>query len=430
MSKRRGCFPKVLLLIVLIGAAAVAVPLLPLSPLKSIVELKLSNALGRKVAIESVRLNLLSTPYLILTGMTAQEDPDFGDGVFLKAGEVRAGLDVIQSLRTRQIVIDSITLKSPRIDLVKNPNGVWSWTTLGRHPSEQSTISRFVSVALISLSGISLQFGGNLSTEGLKNLQIEGASVRLTDHTDRDHHLEVLYKNIRLNASMTSISGEGSQRISQARGEMVAQSEEDGEAERFTGTLPFDLKIDGSGDSHLSVSGSVGPGPIETRNISIGAITLNGEIDSNKDKPMTGSGRMIVTDLIIHTINLSERVARALKLDQIGDMNAGTVVASLETDFNISQGVVNTPALRIRQLDGLGDATAPNGNFKIESALTVNYAATIVLSPEATSRVKTVSTTVGLLVTILETNNQLSVPINITGDVRNPEVQVDVSRIF
>jgi hypothetical protein len=111
-------------------------------------------------------------------------------------------------------------------------------------------------------------------------------------------------------------------------------------------------------------------------------------------------------------------------------MSPGTAVASLDTDFQISKGTVNTPGLRIQQLDGLGDATAETGSFRIESALNVNYEAKILLSPEATARVKSMSGTVGLLVTIFETNNQLSVPINITGDLRNPEVQVDVSRIF
>ena len=178
------------------------------------------------------------------------------------------------------------------------------------------------------------------------------------------------------------------------------------------------------------MSGSIGPGPIETRNIGIGAFAINGEIDSNRNEPLTGNGQMSANDLDIHTVNLSERVARALKLDQIGDMSPGTTVATLETDFQVSQGTVHTTGLRIQQLDGLGDATAPNGSFKIESVLIVNYAATVVLSSEATSRVKSGSPTLGLVVTILESNNRVSVPINVSGDVRNPEVQVDVSRIF
>ena len=429
MAKPRGCFPKLLLLIVIIGAAAAAVPLLPISPLKDAVELKLSDALGRKVAIDSVRLSLITGPYLTLTGMTAQEDPEFGQSVFLKATEVRAGLDLLQSLRTRQIILDTITLKSPRIDLVKNQNGVWSWTTLGKHAPEQPTVSRLVSEAVTTLSILFLPPGGSLSTPAFRRIKIDGASVKLRDYTGAKP-LEVLYKNISLNASVTPNAAEDSGGSRQARGELVLQSLEDGEADAFKATLPFDLKIDGRATSALSVSGSIGPGPIETTNVRVGAIAIKGEIASHKDTPLTGNGHMSVTDLVIHTVNLSERVAHALKLDQIGDMSPGTAVASLDTDFQISQGTVNTPGLRIQQLDGLGDATVPTGSFKIESALTVNYAAIVVLSPEATSRVKSMSSTVGILVTIFETNNQLSVPINITGDLRNPDVRVDVSRIF
>jgi hypothetical protein len=78
MAKTRGCFPRLLLLILIIGVAAAALPLLPISPLKDAVELKLSNTLGRKVTIDSVRLSLITGPYLTLTGMTAQEDAEFG----------------------------------------------------------------------------------------------------------------------------------------------------------------------------------------------------------------------------------------------------------------------------------------------------------------------------------------------------------------
>src|SRR6266404_9927128 len=421
MTRQRGCFSKVLLLIAIISAAAAALPLVPLSPLKNSVALKLSETLGRRVTIDSVRFNLIRS-HFIISGMTAHEDPAFGEGVFLKANEVRAGFSVIQYLRSSQLVIDSITLKSPQIDLVKNRDGVWSWTTLGKQISEESTAWSLVSETVSYSSILSLASGGALSTSTLRRINIESGAVRLTDYAGSERS-SVLYKNIGLNASLTPPAG-GDSRHSAAKGELVLESEEDGEADRFKATLPFDLKIDGRDPSRLSVSGSIGPGPIETRNIGIGAFAINGEINSNRNAPMSGN------DLDIRTVNLSERVARALELDQIGDMSPGTTVATLETDFQVSQGTVHTTGLRIQQLDGLGDATAPNGSFKIESALIVNYAATVVLSPEATSRIKSVSPALGLVVTIFETNNRVSVPINVSGDVRNPEVQVDVSRIF
>ena len=428
MTRQRGCFTRLLLLIVFLGVGAAAFSLIPLSPLKHSVEVKLSDTLGRRVTIDSVRLNLISR-HLILTGMTAHEDPAFGEGVFIKASEVRAGFDVIQYLRSRKIVIDSIMFKSPQVDLVKNRDGVWSWTTLGKQSSELSTSSGAVYEHIFYSAILSPPSATSLSASTLREIKFENASVKLRDYGGSEPS-EVYYKNLVLNASLTPQAGGDSGHSSQARGSLVLRSEEDGEADRFEATLPFDIRIDGRDPSLLSVSGSIGPGPIETKNISIGAFAINGEINSNQNAPLTGKGQLSANDLDIHTANLSERVARALKVDQIGDMNPGTTLGGLETDFQILQGTVHTTGLRIQQLDGLGDATASSGNFKIESALIVNYAATVVLSPEATSRVKSVSPALGLVVTILETNNRVSVPINVSGDVRNPEIQVDVSRIF
>ncbi len=429
MAKPRGCFRQLVLLLVAIAAALAAAPLLPLSPLKNSVEQKLSRMLGRSVTIDSARLNLIGGPYLTLRGMTAHDDPEFGGGFFLKANEVRAGLDMIRYLRTGQIVIDSITLKSPQISLVKSEKGVWSWTTLGKQTSEQPVASRLVSEDVSQLPVLSNLSSGEDSSSGLKSIQVERASVRVVDHAG-SNAAEVLYQNISLTASLTPVAAEDRGGSSQVKGEVVALSEEDGDSDLFKAALPFDLTIDGRGAAELLATGSVGPGPIETKNLSMAKFAISGRIEAERAGPMTGNGHMSASELLIRPINLSEQVAHALKVDQIGDMNPGTLVTRLETDFQISQGSFITSGLSIEQLDGLGDATAEDGSFKLESALTVDYRATITLSADATLRIKSLSVIAGLLVTILETNSRISVPINIKGDVRNPEIQVDVNRIF
>jgi len=98
-------------------------------------------------------------------------------------------------------------------------------------------------------------------------------------------------------------------------------------------------------------------------------LAINGEINSNRNAPLTGNGQMSANDLDIHTVNLSERVARALKLDQIGDYEPGHHSGDARNDFQISQGTVHTTGLSLQQLDGLEMRPAPNGSFKIESAL-------------------------------------------------------------
>jgi len=426
---RRGFAGRLLLLIAIIAVVIVAIPFVPLSPLKRPVEQKLAAILGRKVSIGSARIGLVPKPHLIVSGLTVEEDSEFGGDVFLKAEKMQTGLDVIQYVSHRRIVIDSIALQAPEIHLVKNSSGAWNWTTLGQRNSQQSASLALASETISYGAAIWIPPGSQMRESMIREIKVIDASVNVKDHTEEGAP-ETVYKHVALEAWLTPKSNADSKVNTQARGTITFNSQENDQGDRLIARLPFDLKIDASGSVPLAVSGSVGPGPIETQNITIGALAIEGEILSSTNAAITGKGRMSIDHLDIRTINLSERVARALNVDQIGDMNPGTELANLETNFQISQGTVHTTGLQIQQLDGLGDASAQEGSFKVDSSLIVHYPATVVLSPEATSRVKSLNPALGLVVTILETNNRVSVPIDISGDVRNPSVQVDVSRIF
>lgn len=422
---RRGKFLISLILLVggLIIIAIVAAPFVPLAALEPAVEARLSETLGRKVTIDSLRLNIIGGTYFTITGMKAQEDADFGEGSFLIADKVRADVNLGEYLRNRKIAIDAITVNSAEIHLVRNIDGSWNWTTLGRQPSEQNTVSLLASKAIYSF------LPGEVSSTSLNKIKIENASVKLTD-LKTPSAPEMFYKNISLNASLSPAGGADSGSVKHATGELIAQSEEDGGAEMLKANFPFDLKIGHNDSAMLTVSGSVGPGPLETKNISVGSFSINGEISAERSAPLTGDGHLSASQMLIKPINLSQQVAGALRVNQIGDMNPGTLVGGLESEFHILQGTVETTGLLIREIDGLGDAIAQRGQFKIDSGLSVNYPATITLSADATSRVKSANTMLGIIATALETNNRLSVPINVDGDMRNPQVYVDVSRIF
>jgi hypothetical protein len=91
--------------------------------------------------------------------------------------------------------------------------------------------------------------------------------------------------------------------------------------------------------------------------------------------------------------------------------------------------VVNTTNLRLAALDGLGDATAPAGWFKMKPELTLNYAATVVLSRDAAAQLRTsANPLISAAVAVLSDGSGLEVPLNVTGDVRHPQVEVDILR--
>jgi len=414
MAKYKGRLLSLLVLVLAILGIAAAAPLIRLPMLKEAAESKLSSMLGRKVTIQSARLNMIGGPYLSLNGMTVEDTNEFGGGVFLQADQVRANFGVFEFLRSRNLTLDTLTLTSPKIHLVKNEEGVWNWTTLGNgRPANPGTAAAVV-LNLIS---------ADLSKTSLNGVSILDGSVTLTDRTAAQHQ-DSRYNRIQLSTQMRQ---SGSNR--HATGELIVRSDETNGAELLKASLPFDLEI--GAELPLNVSGSLGPGPVETKNLSIADFVIRGEVSAAAgSRQLAGKGQISADDMFIPTINISEQVAQALRLQQIGDMSPGSHLAHLETGFQLSKDVITTPGLRIEQLDGLGDASAQSGSFKIESALTLDYAAAINLNADATSRVKSASSMLGILVTILETNNRLSVPISIVGDVRKPQIQVDVSRIF
>jgi uncharacterized protein involved in outer membrane biogenesis len=482
MAKQRRWLPRLMVLLALFVIPLAIAPLLPLDSLKPAVESRLSASLGRKVTVGSIRLSFWGGPYLTINEMTAKEDPAFGEGDFLKAGEVRADFAILDYVLHRAVVIDGITIKSPEFTLIKNSNGAWNWTTIGQPTPRQAALgqtglgqavlrhealnrSPAFNAAHPLLATMTALFEG-LNDASFNNIHIENASVRLIDKTG-EQPPESLYKNIKLSAAIrrpatgttttgTTTTGSpatvspatgspatgAAELTSTATGEFSAESDESDGAETLKANLPFELNIDRSASPALSISGALGPGPLKTKNFSAQTFKLDGQIKAGAAEApgasqpqsvassITGSGHITSGEMFIPSINISEQVARALNIGQIGDLGQGTGIGSLQTDFRIEQGVVNTSNLRIEQLDGLGDATADSGWFKVESALVLNYVATVLLSAEATTQVKQVSPLVGAAITILESNNRVPVPINITGDVRNPTVQVDVSRIF
>ncbi|HEX8091857.1 MAG TPA: hypothetical protein VF762_23595 [Blastocatellia bacterium] len=437
MAKQRRWLPRLLVLVALIVVPLAIAPLLPLDSLKPAVESRLSASFGRKVTVGSMRLSFWGGPYLTINGMTAKEDPAFGEGDLLKAGQVRADFAISDYVFHRQIVIDGITIKSPEFTFIKSSDGVWSWTTVGQRAPEPVASRRVALQTAHPLLAVMSALLVDLKNASFNNVHIEGASVRLIDETG-EQPPESLYKNISLDASITRPPGGAASR---AVGEIRAESDEADDSEVLKTDLPFDLNIDRGAAPALSVSGTLGPGPLQTKNFSAKTFKLDGKISAGGEASpeagarrtisnIIGNGHITSGEMFIPSVNISEQVARALNLGQVGDMGQGTGISSLETDFKIEQGVVNTSNLNIQQLDGLGDAAADSGWFKIESALMLNYAATVLLSPEATAQVKKASPLLGAAISLLESNNRVSVPVNITGDLRNPQVQVDVSRIF
>src|SRR5262249_31316154 len=155
----------------------------------------------RKVTVSTIKLRFASGPALALGGMQIAEDPGFGDGRFLDANQVTANIDPVALFRQRRISIRSMKIDDPQLQFVKNTDGEWSWGTLGAKSQSQNAgngdrAARF-SFSAGDLISVALPA---VSTAGLRHLQIEHASVTLTDKSTGQ---SATYKNITLTSDLS-----------------------------------------------------------------------------------------------------------------------------------------------------------------------------------------------------------------------------------
>jgi uncharacterized protein involved in outer membrane biogenesis len=374
-----------------------------------------------------MRFSFWGGPYLIIKDMTVMEDLAFGEGNFLKASDVRADFSVLKYVFSQQIVIDALTIESADFTLIKNKDGVWNWTTVGEAvaPARRAALN-------FNINAVAALFASSSAT--LNQVDIKTATVRMIDKTGAEPP-ESFYKNISLVATMTAAEGQARR----ATGEVNADSVKDQEAEAFKARLPFDFTYDTSKPEGMVIDGTLGPGPLQTENISMQQFQLTGKIHSKRPARqknvstassaggLTGQGHLSITGLHMASVNVSENVAGRLQISNIGNMQPGTDMARLETDYHIDQGIVTTNGLRIEGLDGLGEATAPQGWFKVERALVLNYKVDLLLSPETTAQMKA-SYPMAEWLSIFQNSDRFGVSVNVTGSLRNPQIQVDVLR--
>src|SRR5262249_134930 len=119
--------------VLLFVVALIAVPRVVDTPrIQSLIATTLSQHLGRPVKFSEVSISILPLPSVVLKDLEVAEDPQFGQGPFLKLNEavVRLRLWPLLSLR---VELGDFILKRPMISLVQALDGRWNFTTLGVH---------------------------------------------------------------------------------------------------------------------------------------------------------------------------------------------------------------------------------------------------------------------------------------------------------
>jgi len=134
------------------------------------------SALGRRVAADRVVVNLWGGLGARIDNLRIGDDPQFGEGDFLRATAAVAVVDLWPLLH-RNLHIRSVELREPRIQLIRSSSGSWNYESLG-HPQAPVAAERPAPAPSDSGAPKLLPFA-------LAAANIDNGTVAVIDHTQQ-----------------------------------------------------------------------------------------------------------------------------------------------------------------------------------------------------------------------------------------------------
>jgi AsmA protein len=122
---------------------------------------KMSDALGRRVEIGSLRVSWLAGG-VAAEDVVILDDPQFSKDPFISAKSVSLGVDLWPLVASRSLRVQSFTLDRPRVALIRSTTGTWNFSSLGAGQSSSGSMGAIsVLIQKIRIAG------GRISVRGL-----------------------------------------------------------------------------------------------------------------------------------------------------------------------------------------------------------------------------------------------------------------------
>ena len=188
------------LILILIIAAILLLPfLIDLNKYQNYYQPMIEEALNRKIVLKNLRLSIIPRIGVRIAGFTVMDDPAFSTGPFASLESLDIGIQ-FKPLLSGRIEIDDVTLKEPVISVIKNHQGVFNVSTLGKggpsvaappppgpvpQPTQEGPLR---ALALLAVDRVALQHG--------RLLYQDQTSTKPAEHTVQD--LNILLQSVRL----------------------------------------------------------------------------------------------------------------------------------------------------------------------------------------------------------------------------------------
>ncbi|MBZ5555435.1 MAG: AsmA family protein [Acidobacteriia bacterium] len=319
----------------IIVLAAVAVwALFDVNRYRGRIQAELEQRTGRAVTLGNMNLGLLP-PRFHAENLRIGEDPKFGGSQpFVHAERLDVSVHLLPLL-SGHFEIDSLDLQQPQVELVKNSQGVWNFSSLGSSPSQVSSPGS---------AGAQTPSGDSTPSFSLGQLAVHGGQVALTDLQKGEartvyDHIDLTLRNYASGKPFSievaaHLPGKGAQEL-KLQGELGPLSEGDPAGTPFHGTL--NLKEVGI----AGLQKFLGIGALSNAD---GMLSATAKLDSTSGK-VSVAGDLKAEKMRVHGQDIDYPILATYEItdDLKGDLISieRTTIQLGPTPFSIS-GTVNT----------------------------------------------------------------------------------------
>lgn len=358
------------------------------------IQSELSSALGRDVTVGNLKLSLWSGS-LGADNISIADDPAFSKTPFVKADALNVGVNIFPLIFSRTLEVRNITLKRPQVILLRKPDGVWNFSSIGNQtsgatpssePKPAAAESKPATATSESASEQSLAQNFSVRELSIKDGQI---TVEDTNAPSRAH----VYRNVDLTAKDLSFTSQFPFTLSAdlPGGGTVKLDGAGGPVNRNDASLtPLQAKIDVK-QLDLAKSGFVDPASGFS-----GEVNFSGTVDSDGTHAHS-SGNAIAEKLKLapkgspaqRAINLKYAVEHELKTNTgrltQGDVSIGKAIAKLAGGYDMHSDSptvnmkLNADSMPVDDLETLLPAlgvTLPSGSSLQGGTLSADFTIT------------------------------------------------------
>jgi AsmA protein len=440
-------------------------------------------ALERKVDVGEVRLRLIPAPALRISSLNVSDNPSFSKDPFFTAEQARLKLKFWPLLKG-QFQVDEFILEKPSINLVKQPNGIFNFSDIGkkkdktekkekkegpRKTKEPIKLSELIPARLrIEQGNITFQ------TKGRKPLQIRGFDVSLkdfsTDHpfpyrvalslpglkpislegplsyqesgailTLKENHLKAQDIDFPMNGTVSDLTGVPQLNLTLGNDgfevkpivQLLSAAEITPKELEISGPMGLRVAVKGPSNSIASrVDAQLKGLKVSDRRAFNGNVT--GEIllslalggDAPLTQSLRGNGKLAAKDGVLTNVDLIEKIQQITGLIGVPkeQRSGATTFKTLETEFTLASGIAD-----IQKLFLVSPMMEAQGGGKITLASqSLDLRIEVALSPEISARAGK-----GKAATFFkDQQGRVVVPLRITGPAKGPSVNPDSEKLI